>query len=67
LECFPWLFYLFYVPTNSSWKKGEKITAKGGQATIGDISSLLNETIRGIKVIKSFTNEEKEKSDLDKQ
>jgi subfamily B ATP-binding cassette protein MsbA len=51
---------LFMFPIIALGKKVKKYS-KRGQATIGDISSLLNETIRGIKVIKSFTNEEKEK------
>ncbi|MCA1926810.1 MAG: ATP-binding cassette domain-containing protein [Calditerrivibrio sp.] len=50
----------FVLPVVALGKKIKKYS-KRGQSTIGDISSLLNETIRGIKVIKSFTNEENEK------
>lgn len=50
----------FVIPIITLGKKIKKYS-KRGQETIGDISSLLNETIRGIKVIKSFTNEENEK------
>ncbi|MEF3255859.1 MAG: ATP-binding cassette domain-containing protein [Deferribacterales bacterium] len=52
---------IFTIPIIALGKKIKKYS-KRGQETIGDISSLLNETIKGIKVIKAFTNEEHEKN-----
>ncbi|MCX8084479.1 MAG: ABC transporter transmembrane domain-containing protein [Calditerrivibrio sp.] len=51
---------VFVTPIVKLGKKIKKYSKKS-QETIGDISSLLKETITGIKVIKSFTNEEAEK------
>lgn len=51
---------IFVTPVVKLGKKIKKYSKKS-QETIGDISSMLKETITGIKVIKSFTNEEKEK------
>ncbi|MGB9730928.1 MULTISPECIES: ABC transporter ATP-binding protein [Calditerrivibrio] len=51
---------VFVTPIVKLGKKIKKYSKKS-QETIGDISSMLKETITGIKVIKSFTNEEKEK------
>jgi len=51
---------IFVAPVVKLGKKIKKYSKKS-QETIGDISSMLKETITGIKVIKSFTNEDKEK------